>query len=58
MSKPMVKFMNTRAKKPTTVVMLLARMELMASSMAFTMASSSSSPSPVPRVKESSRKME
>ena len=43
-SKPMLNFMVTNARKPTTVVRLLAKMELMASSTALTMASSSESP--------------
>ena len=57
-SKPMVKFMDTRARKPTTVVRLLAKIELMASSMAPTMASSSVFPFCRSLENASSRKIE
>ena len=43
-SNPMVNFMDTSARNPTTVVRLLANMELMAASMALTMACSSEQP--------------
>ena len=58
MSNPMVNFMDTRARKPTTVVRLLAKIELMAASMALTMAVSSGSPFCLSLENASSRNME
>ena len=57
-SKPMLNFMHTRAKKPTTVVRLLAKIELIAASMAFVMASSLFKPFCRSLVNASSRKIE
>ena len=57
-SKPMLNRMVTRARNPTMVVRLLAKIELMASSTASSMASSSDSPVSRQRINASSRKME
>ena len=57
-SKPTVNFMDVRAKNPTTVVRLLANMELIASSMAVTIAASSEAPRSRSRENASKRKIE
>ena len=57
-SNPMVNFMDTNARKPTTVVRLLANMELIAASMALIMACSSESPFCFSLENASSRKIE
>ena len=57
-SNPIRNSINTSTKKPTTVVRLLAKIELIAWSMALVRASSSLNPLLLSRSKASSRKME